>query len=278
MPPRKQPRVKQEDADTPVPMKVSRTPTPEVISPTTRRPSAPISTTYHAHPAELPYLTTPSTWSKSRIMQFLLTHSFSIAPRPSHRTYFTTVELANGDKVVIPSVYRVPLLFVGAFLWGSVKLVLQADEASGLKKEWEEFRVGIVHVARVAEAFLEAAKTQGDVDAGEDDLKSKETKGMARMWRCEMFDRVLVRYKLGWLISDPDQLKEFWENYGDEEYAKDPVKTGQCHNALSSPLFDTICSRLEAYHHQGRQRLQAHRRPDRRWLNHTPIRRWTQRG
>ncbi len=170
-------------------------------------------------------------------MQFLLTHAFSIAPRPSHRTYFTTVELANGDKVVIPSVYRVPLLFVGAFLWGSVKLVLQADEATGLKREWEEFRVGIVHVARVAEAFLEAAKTQGDVDAGEDELKSKETKGMARMWRCEMFDRVLVRYKLGWLISEPDQLKEFWENYGDEEYAKDPVKTGQCLNALFYPYL-----------------------------------------
>lgn len=117
--------------------------------------------------------------------------------------------------------------------------------------------MGICHVARVAEGFLSAGRREGELDG--DDIEPDEFgdadnpnelvpgkmvnsmtkgKGMARMWRCEMFDRVLVRYKLGWLISEPSQLREFWENFGDEEYRKDPVKTGEQPTLLSSLTQD----------------------------------------
>ncbi|KAF8880382.1 hypothetical protein CPB85DRAFT_435713 [Mucidula mucida] len=97
-------------------------------------------------------------------------------------------------------------MFVANFSWRSVYLVLQAGE-------WEDFKLGILHVGRVANAFLLEAREE----AGQN--------GIGKMWRSEMFNRVLVRYRMGWLISDPKQLKEFWDLYGENEYRKDTIKT-----------------------------------------------------
>ncbi|KAF8996377.1 hypothetical protein BDZ89DRAFT_1084213 [Hymenopellis radicata] len=195
--PTRQTAVKREEQEA-VAIKVSSSSSPE--------PAAARGTSW-SHPAELAY-PDAAAWTTDSIMEYIITYSFSVPGRnvTGKRTYFSTILSADGTTTVIPSVYRIPLMFVANFLWRSVCLVLQAGE-------WEDFKLGILHVGRVANAFLLEAREE----AGQ--------KGIGKMWRSEMFNRVLVRYRMGWLISDPKQLKEFWELYGENEYRKDTIKT-----------------------------------------------------
>ncbi|KAK0229415.1 hypothetical protein EDD85DRAFT_850430 [Armillaria nabsnona] len=152
---------------------------------------------------ELDYLDA-SSWSKDDIIKQLITNSFSV-PGRTHRSKWATITSADGSTTVVPNVYRIPLMFVGQFMWSSLRLVL------GDEKEWGEFKTGILYVSRLCEAFL------GEV-------RRAMSEGIGRSWRCGMFDRALTRYRMGWLLSEPKYLKEFWEMYGEEEYQKDPVK------------------------------------------------------
>ncbi|PBK58578.1 hypothetical protein ARMSODRAFT_967607 [Armillaria solidipes] len=152
---------------------------------------------------ELDYLDA-SSWSKDDIIKHLITNSFSV-PGRTHRSKWATITSADGSTTVVPNVYRIPLMFVGQFMWSSLRLVL------GDEKEWGEFKTGILYVSRLCEAFL------GEV-------RRAMSEGIGRSWRCATFDRALTRYRMGWLLSEPKYLKEFWEMYGDEEYQKDPVK------------------------------------------------------
>ncbi|KAF8875980.1 hypothetical protein CPB85DRAFT_1443947 [Mucidula mucida] len=195
--PTRQTTVKREEAEA-VAIKVSSTTSPE--------PATAHGTSW-SHPAELAY-PDAAAWTTDSIMEYIITYSFSVPGRnvTGKRSYFSTIMSADGTTTTIPSVYRIPLMFVANFLWRSVYLVLQAGE-------WEDFKLGILHVGRVANAFLLEAREE----AGQ--------KGIGKMWRSEMFNRVLVRYRMGWLISDPKQLKEFWDLYGENEYRKDTIKT-----------------------------------------------------
>ncbi|KAK0437084.1 uncharacterized protein EV420DRAFT_1589089 [Desarmillaria tabescens] len=145
-----------------------------------------------------------SSWSKDEIIKHLITNSFSV-PGRTHRSKWATITSADGSTTVVPNLYRIPLMFVGQFMWSSLRLVLGDD------KEWAEFKTGILHVSRLCEAFL------GEV-------RRAMSEGIGRSWRCAIFDTALVRYRMGWLLSEPKHLKEFWEMYGEEEYRKDVVK------------------------------------------------------
>ncbi|PBK91991.1 hypothetical protein ARMGADRAFT_1013739 [Armillaria gallica] len=157
------------------------------------------------HPDELDYRDA-SAWSKDDIVKHLVTHSFSV-PGRTHRSKWATITSADGSTTVVPNVYRIPLMFVGEFMWSSLRLVLADD------KEWSEFKTGILHVSRLCKAFLEEVR------------RAMSEEGVGRSWRCAVFDRALARYRMGWLLSHPRYLKEFWEMYGDEEYQKDAVKS-----------------------------------------------------
>ncbi|KAK0477870.1 hypothetical protein IW261DRAFT_1484299 [Armillaria novae-zelandiae] len=156
------------------------------------------------NPAELDYLDA-STWTKEDIVRHLITNSFSVPCRIPHSKW-ATIAMADGSTTVVPNPYRIPLMFVGEFLWSSLRLVLGDDG------EWKEFKTGILHVSRLCEAFLKEAK------------QAMGEEGMGIGWRSPVFDRALARYRMGWLLSDPSYLKEFWEMYGEEEYQKDAIR------------------------------------------------------
>ncbi|KAK0216412.1 hypothetical protein IW262DRAFT_1400073 [Armillaria fumosa] len=146
-----------------------------------------------------------SSWSKSEVIKHLVTNSFSV-PGRMHRSKWATITLADGSTTVVPNVYRIPLMFVSQFMWSSLQLVLGDEE------EWDKFKAGILYVSRLCEAFLMEVR------------RAMSEEGIGRSWRCATFDKALTRYRMGWLLSEPKYLKEFWEMYGDEEYQKDPVK------------------------------------------------------
>ncbi|KAK0191863.1 hypothetical protein F5146DRAFT_483502 [Armillaria mellea] len=154
--------------------------------------------------AELDYLDA-STWTKDDIVRHLITNSFSIPSRVPHSKW-VTITMADGSTTVVPNAYRIPLMFVGEFLWSSLRLVL------GDNDEWKEFKTGILHVSRLCEAFLKEAK------------RAMGEEGMGIGWRSPVFDRALARYRMGWLLSEPSYLKEFWEIYGEDEYRKDAIR------------------------------------------------------
>ncbi|PBK61532.1 hypothetical protein ARMSODRAFT_662516 [Armillaria solidipes] len=180
------------------------------IPPLLRSPSPKIGDIHGwRHPAELEYLEAVD-WSKADVIKFLITHSFSVPGRPPHRGRWTTITSGDGSTTVIPTPYRIPLMFAANFQWTSLQLVLSVDTKIR-QKEWNEYKGGILHISRLCDTLLCAARRAMNV-------------GMKRTWRCKTFDRALVRYRMGWLLSDPEKVEEFWDMYGNEEYEKDPVK------------------------------------------------------
>ncbi|KIY64087.1 hypothetical protein CYLTODRAFT_457549 [Cylindrobasidium torrendii FP15055 ss-10] len=159
------------------------------------------------HPNEMRMLDVES-WTQTEIMQQLIIHAFSLPGRSPKRTYFAHATLSNGSTTVIPQAYRVPLMFAAHFMWESARVVIKAGE-------WADFKQKILHVGRVCSKFLAMAADEA------------ENGGMGRSWRCKELDRLLVRYRLGWLITDDASLEEFHQTFGENEYRKDPVKKSQ---------------------------------------------------
>ncbi|KAL0577997.1 hypothetical protein V5O48_004000 [Marasmius crinis-equi] len=167
----------------------------------------PVTDTVHygwQHPAELEYLT-PTDWTDTQIIHHLIAHSFDIPPRQAKGSPFFEVTGIDGLRTVLPSGYRIPLMFIARFQWLSLKLVLSTvDRDAG----WREYK-------------LRRSRWEGSIQSP--GAKAR-VKGIDRKWRSQMFDRALARYKLKWFISEPEQLQEFWDTYKDEEYKKDPLK------------------------------------------------------
>ncbi len=159
------------------------------------------------HPDELDYRDA-LVWSKDNIVKHLVTHSFSI-PGHTHGSKWATITSADGSTMVVPNVYHILLTFVGEFMWSSLRLVLADD------KEWSEFKTGIMHMSRLCKAFLEEVR------------RAMSEEGVGKSWMCAVFDRALAQSRMGWLLSHPRYLKEFWEMYGDKEYWKDAIKSGE---------------------------------------------------
>ena len=163
------------------------------------------------NPAELQYIDA-SAIKKDEIIDFLLKNRVSIPGRPLERPYTGCIITSiDGTTTTIPPVYRIPLLFVLEFQWWSVRLVLGVENVELRRKEWEQFGSGIYHVARLANEFLVAAR------------KVSEQGAMSKKWRWPQLDRALTRYRMGWMLSIPEHLQEFYEIHGEEPYRRDPL-------------------------------------------------------
>ncbi|KIY69486.1 hypothetical protein CYLTODRAFT_442639 [Cylindrobasidium torrendii FP15055 ss-10] len=161
------------------------------------------------HPDELPLLDASSK-TKDEIVEELLAGRVSIPGRPSSRMVdLVAITSIDGTKTMIPSGYRIPLLFVIEFLWWSMRLVLGAQKDIR-EEEWRNFRSGIWYVGRLLSFFLEAARE-----------KAKSPESMDKRWRCPTFDRVLCRYRMGWMLSSREHLEEFHSIHGEEPYKRD---------------------------------------------------------
>ncbi|KAJ7909457.1 hypothetical protein B0H13DRAFT_2272874 [Mycena leptocephala] len=170
------------------------------------------------HPDELQFIRTPGkTWDDLSIIRFLRAHVLSIPPRAiSTMEPWVLVRCADGTEVVLPRGYRIPLLWVLKFLWMSVALVLKEsdDEEVDRQREWDTVKMDILHVARLCATFVSGARA------------AKEGGSMDRGWRCASFDRALRRYWHRWLVMRDEFVRDFWREFGEEEYEGDVLKLG----------------------------------------------------
>ncbi|KAK6969449.1 hypothetical protein R3P38DRAFT_3243245 [Favolaschia claudopus] len=226
-------------ASAPPPSTKPTKPTTKTKSPKKTKDPAP-----WRHPAELPYIRSPSTkrddggggkWDDMAIVRFLVTKAgFSIPPRstsspPSDELFQVHFPLSldpnqdldtkAGEVVSLPLPYRLPLLWTAKCLWTSLHLVLTADPAIR-EREWRETRFEILHLARLIEALVTGANRGSDEgEAASSQADSGETKNtIAATWRCPPFDRALRRFWHHWLISRDEFVRDFWTEFGEEEF------------------------------------------------------------
>ncbi|KAJ7779734.1 hypothetical protein B0H16DRAFT_724724 [Mycena metata] len=171
------------------------------------------------NPADLPFIAKAGkTWDDLAIIRFLRTKAaFSIPPRAaSTADPWLLVRCpgagVDGELVRLPRGYRIPLLWVAKFLWSSVELILSPADPAVRKDEWDDAKFDILHAARLCEYLLSAAAEAGA--------------GMDRGWRCAAFDRALRRYWHRWLVSRDEFVRDFWREFGEEEYEGDVLKLG----------------------------------------------------
>ncbi|KAJ7473123.1 hypothetical protein B0H11DRAFT_2037372 [Mycena galericulata] len=197
------PVIKREPVRTPIPG-----PSPK------SQPKSHGSPTGWRHPAELQYVRSSGrAWDDMAIVRFLVANTFSVPPRSTSTTEaWFQVQCADGRMVPLPRGYRLPLLWVAKYQWTSVKLVLTAHAAIR-QREWDSAKFEILHIARLCAGFLAAARAQMD-----------EGGAMERGWRCPMFDRALRRYWHHWLIMRDEFVRDFWREFGEEEFQEDVLK------------------------------------------------------
>ncbi|KAJ7142708.1 hypothetical protein C8R44DRAFT_760992 [Mycena epipterygia] len=196
---------------------VKREPTPPPM------PAAPISPRSWRHPAELPYIRSPGKlWDDMAIVRFLAAHAFSVPPRSTNSAepWVSIRYAADGSEVALPRAYRLPLMWVANYEWTSVKLVLTAHAAI-LQREWDSTKFEILHIARLCAGLLDAAKAQMDEGV------------MEKGWRWPAFDRALRRYWYGWLIMRDEFVRDFWREFGEDEFAGDVLKLSELRSSHS---------------------------------------------
>lgn len=164
------------------------------------------------------------------IVSFLTSNALSIPPRrtgkgskdPWVHIICASPEGGGGQDgkvVVLPRAYRIPLLWVAKFQWTSLALVLSAN-AEIRKREWDSVKWEILHIARLCEGLLAAARREMGVGA------TGGAGGMARDWRYPPFDRALTRYWYHWLVMRDEFVRDFWREFGEEEYKIDVLERG----------------------------------------------------
>lgn len=139
---------------------------------------------------------------------------FSIPPRDYNPSApFVLVQTVHG-AVALPHGYRLPLMFVGKYMWDLTFEALKGE------RKWRKERTEIFHLSRLCENLTRRA--QAKVREG----------GMEKGWRCVMFDRTLARFYRHLPGNDPQACKEFISEHGIKEYDKDVLKYGGCHSLL----------------------------------------------
>jgi hypothetical protein len=96
-----------------------------------------------------------------------------------------------------------------------VQLVLTATPAIR-QREWDAAKFEILHIARLCAGLLAAAKAQMD-----------EGGVIDRGWRCPLFDRALHRYWHEWLIMRDEFVRDFFREFGEEEFQRDVLKLSE---------------------------------------------------
>ncbi|KAJ7826787.1 hypothetical protein B0H14DRAFT_1244373 [Mycena olivaceomarginata] len=199
---------------------VKREPVPDVM-PSAPKTSVSVSASPQRgwrHPDELAYIRSAGkTWPDIAIARFVAANAFGLPPRGTH-TMDPWVHVrcrsadGAGSEVVLPRGYRLPLLWVAKYLWTSVQLVLTATPAIR-QREWDAAKFEILHIARLCAGLLAAAKAQMD-----------EGGVIDRGWRCPLFDRALHRYWHEWLIMRDEFVRDFFREFGEEEFQRDVLK------------------------------------------------------
>ncbi|KAK1222736.1 hypothetical protein PQX77_014409 [Marasmius sp. AFHP31] len=186
------------------------------------------------HPSELEYLT-PSDWSHTQIIHHLLAYSFDLPPKKPHGGHpFVEVTSIDGSKTVLPSGYRIPLMFLQKYLWFTLQSILADSNSDEMREErWDRYKFPLLHISRLCKTLLRRAQESlGGFDVDLDSGKTRKIpkqEGVDRMWRCDTFDRALVRYRMKCFITEKDkgsvdeQMKEFWEKHR-EEYTRDILR------------------------------------------------------
>ncbi|KAK6988658.1 hypothetical protein R3P38DRAFT_3443537 [Favolaschia claudopus] len=224
--------------------------TPKKSKPKDPAPTSTQTPTWR-HPAELPYIRSPSTkrddggsgkWDDIAIVRFLVAKAgfwipgrsssssgegefFDVCfPGASASSSASGVGVDGGDgageengekreerTVTLPTPYRLPLLWTAKYLWTSLHLVLTADPAIR-GKEWRETRFEILHLARLIDVLLKTVNAPSK-SPGKEDANT-----MDPAWRCPPFDRALRRFWHHWLISRDEFVRDFWREFGEEEF------------------------------------------------------------
>ncbi|KAK6988648.1 hypothetical protein R3P38DRAFT_3095214 [Favolaschia claudopus] len=127
----------------------------------------------------------------------------------------THTRRGEGEVVTLPLPYRLPLLWTAKYLWTSLHLVLTADPAIRVR-EWRETRFEMLHLARLIDVLLSRSPLPSSSPS---DSKSpgKEDEAL-KTYRCPAFDRALRRFWHHWLISRDEFVRDFWREFGEEEF------------------------------------------------------------
>ncbi|KAJ7703531.1 hypothetical protein B0H17DRAFT_1194065 [Mycena rosella] len=186
------------------PVKVEPVPIPNT------NPSAPpLSPLSWRHPDELSYIRGGPEWDDATIVHFIVAHTVGVPPRsPSTMEPWVHVQCADGSVVALPRTYRLPFLWVRKFQRTSLALVLGAHSAIR-QREWDAAKFEILHIARLCATLLDSARAAAKLE---------------RSWRCASFDRALQRYWYDWLIMRDEFVRDFWREFGEEEYKGDVLK------------------------------------------------------
>ena len=161
------------------------------------------------HAAELDY-SQPKDWDEQRIISYIFQNGFSIPARDPSCPW-VTITGRDGVTTMLPRGYRTPLLFTAKFQWESLRLIMASTSKTA---EWEEYKYDILHVSRLCTRFLADAR------------RAVGLTGMEKGWRSIMFDRALTRYYRCWLVNRPAFLRDFWYEFGEEQYERDVLKNG----------------------------------------------------
>ncbi|KAJ7026819.1 hypothetical protein C8F04DRAFT_1124344 [Mycena alexandri] len=166
------------------------------------------------HPDELPYIRSAGkTWNDMAIVGYLAANAISIPARGTNTIDpWVQVSCVDGSQVILPRGYRLPLLWVAKYQWTSVKLVLTAHAAIR-QREWDGAKFEILHIARLCAGLISKARAQMD-----------EGGMIERGWRCAQFDRALHRYWHDWLIMRDEFVRDFFREFGEDEYRQDVLK------------------------------------------------------
>ncbi|KAJ7347195.1 hypothetical protein DFH08DRAFT_867555 [Mycena albidolilacea] len=175
-------------------------------------------------------------WTDPAILRLVRASAFTIPPRPASisratspfvivrcpRALFFTINGSGGaegemadlseEDVDLPRAYRMPLLWVQKFLWLSVALALPLagdtePERQEKERNWDEDKWDLVHVARLCQALLSSARNENSREGG-----------IPKTWRYPPFDRALRRYWHRWLVSRDEFVRDFWKEFGEEEF------------------------------------------------------------
>lgn len=174
------------------------------------------------------------TWSPSVLLDHLNGNLFSIPARGyTPQAPFVNVRRMNGEVIALPHPYRLPLMFVGKYLWETLLGSLKDENADGLA--WKAKQANVLHLSRLCQTlFAHAQAKAGEIDGG----------GMEKGWRCVVFDRLLVRFYKQWPANDSKSGLEFLALYGKKEYDRDALKYGASIILFLSPFLTSFLHQI----------------------------------
>lgn len=174
----------------------------------------PSNATPWRHPDELPFVRRDD-WTQELMIDYLARKTFTVPLSvPRSKDPFFTITPRNGQAVMIPRRYRIPVLFLAKFQWESIRIVLTASDPV---TDWNNCKYEIIHISRICQHFFDAARGAAEM---------KGSGALSRTWRCPLIDRVLVRFWNHWFLSEESWLKAFYKEFGEEDYEQDILEKG----------------------------------------------------